>query len=111
MYAAEGIEPVSFGALHFSGSDVGPSYEAHIVVETEIALCLALGDEECGIALMGGVEVGKIDIAEDVAVVYEHWGGRDVRKEFPCMLYAATGIKEVIALIRDEYLDRGEFHL
>ena len=59
---------------HAACGDVGPSGEAHLVVEDEIALRGAPGDEESGVVgvAVAVVEGAQADVGDDIDVVYEY---------------------------------------
>lgn len=104
------------GRLHFTGLDVDPSHEQHVLVEDEIALRLAPTHEQlCASHLMRNaavgahhflvkiIELGQVDIAQNVDIVDENRqvGAEEVRR----LTQSATCIEELVGLITDLYVE------
>ena len=71
------------GTAHFSRLRVCPPHEAHLVVEEQVAVGGALGDEQGNVMLVvGGKQLQKVCVAQDVNIVDEDgrgWGEEVLR--------------------------------
>ena len=86
------------GAAHFSRLRVCPPHEAHFVVEEQIAVGGALGNEQGDVVVaVGGEQLLKVCVAQDVDIVDEDGGGWG--EEVLCLLKSSAGVKELGALV------------
>ena len=67
------------GTAHFSRLCVCPPHEAHVVVEEQVAVGGALGDEQGNVVVaVGGEQLLKVCVAQNVNMVAEDGpGGRE----------------------------------
>lgn len=98
-HAAVGNIQVRVWTSYLARLNVCPSFQPHVVVKEQIALCLAAAyHERRGAVAVHGVQMCEVNVAQYVYIMYQHWfAAVEQRRGF---LYASARVEQLVRLVR-----------
>lgn len=108
MNAREGIHPaflrieMAVGTLYFARLYIGPSHQAHSVIEEEITFGLSLAHYQTrrkGSSFSLLIELLQVYVTQYVDIMYKDWLGRI--EEHPSLFDATSRFQQFASLVTD----------